>query len=189
MSQADLLKLIADLLDGIGVSWMLVGSHASSYYGEARSTHDVDIVVDLPPEKIHELLDAVPSDRYYLSEVALREGRMANLIDTQSGDKVDLFMVGHDPIKKAELSRRKQVVLMNMPVYIASAEDTIVAKLRWHLQSGGSERQLRDVKGILACQSQIIDTDNIKQRLATQELEQLWISEIAPWLTEQENES
>ena len=47
MSQAELLGLLISVLGDLGISHMLVGSHASSFYGEARSTHDVDLVIDL----------------------------------------------------------------------------------------------------------------------------------------------
>ena len=82
MSQVDLLRFVADLFEKLQIEWMLVGSHASSFYGEPRSTNDIDLVVDIPEQKFADLLAAIPSDRYYLSEAALREGRMANLIDT-----------------------------------------------------------------------------------------------------------
>lgn len=82
MSQAELLRLVVAVLEDLGIAHMLVGSHASSFYGEARSTHDVDLVIDLDPAKINELVARFDPERYYISETALREGRMAKLIDT-----------------------------------------------------------------------------------------------------------
>jgi len=52
MSQLELLSLVVGILREIDIQPMLVGSYASSYHGESRSTHDIDLVVDLPPEKI-----------------------------------------------------------------------------------------------------------------------------------------
>ena len=83
MTQAELLRRVFDELVRLNIPAMPVGSHASSFYGEARSTHDIDIVIDLPVEKIPDLIKAFPASRYYLSEVALKEGRMAKLIDTK----------------------------------------------------------------------------------------------------------
>ena len=93
MSQAELLELVLGVLNRLGIESMLVGSYASSFYGEARSTHDIDLVIDLPAEKIDSLVESFDPNRYYLSAQALREGRMANLIDTLAGDKVDLFLL------------------------------------------------------------------------------------------------
>ncbi len=184
MSQLELLKFVADLLGKLGVPWMLVGSHASSYYGEARSTHDIDLVVDLPPEKIPDLIAAVPSDRFYLSEQALREGRMANLIDTTTGDKVDLFLVSGNEVIGAELSRRQPARVLGIDAYIATVEDTVIAKLRWNQQLGGSERQVRDIRGILLNQMSRIDFNVLDARIDSENLRPWWDEEIAPWLKE-----
>lgn len=43
-----------------------------------------------------------------------------------------------------------RLALLDVPVYVASPEDTIVAKLEWSKQSGGFERQRRDIAGIVA---------------------------------------
>ncbi len=60
MSQLELFRFVAGLLGRLDVPGMLVGSHASSFYGEARSMPDIDLVVDLPSEKIPDLIAAVP---------------------------------------------------------------------------------------------------------------------------------
>ncbi len=136
---------------------MLVGSHASSFYGEARSTHDVDLVIDLEPSKISALVARFDPDRYYISETALREGRMANLIDTVSGDKVDCFILGPDPIDQLSFSRRRMETIMGMEIALASPEDTILAKLRWSEMSGGSSQQQHDVRQIFLHQGKTLD--------------------------------
>ncbi len=48
-------------------------------------------------------------------------------------------------------------------MFVASAEDTIVAKLEWSKKSGGSERQHRDVEGILATMGADLDRDHIER--------------------------
>ena len=161
---------------------MLVGSHASSFFGEARSTHDIDVVIDLPESKIHALIGLVPVERYYLSETAIREGRMANLIDTQTGDKVDLFFVGHDARSRQQLSRRMEAVILEVPVFVASIEDTIVSKLDWHRQVGGSERQINDVRGIISGQRSKIDFDQLAEEIDRTDLRKVWAEQIEPWL-------
>jgi hypothetical protein len=78
------------LLKSLDIPFMLVGSHASSYYGETRLSQDIEIVVDLAPPKIQSLVQRVDPRRYYHSETAIREGCMASLIDTHTGDEVNL---------------------------------------------------------------------------------------------------
>ena len=157
MSQAELLRFLISVLEDLEISHMLVGSHASSFYGEARSTHDVDLVIDLDSAKIPALVARFDPDRYYLSETALWEGRMANLIDTLSGDKVDCFILGPDPIDRLSFSRRRNETIMGIEVALASPEDTILAKLTWGEMSGGSSQQQADVREIFRHQGDSLD--------------------------------
>ena len=164
MSQAELLGLLVAVLGDLGISHMLVGSHASSFYGEARSTHDVDLVIDLDPAKIEDLVGRFDPARYYLSETALREGRMANLIDTFSGDKIDCFILGSDPFDRLSFSRRRSETIMGIEVALASPEDTILAKLRWSEMSGGSSQQQHDVGEIFRHQGESLDVAYLRSQ-------------------------
>lgn len=149
MTQVELLALVIATLNQLNIPHMLVGSHASSVYGEPRSTHDIDLVIDLPPSLIPDLVAAFDSSRYYLSESALREGRMANLIDNQTGDKADLFILGDDPQDRIAFERRTPANVLGTDVDLASVEDTILSKCRWNDMIGGSQRQENDIRQML----------------------------------------
>jgi hypothetical protein len=170
MSQVELLELVLGVLDQLGIESMLVGSHASSFYGEARSTHDIDLVIDLDPAKINELVDSFDSSRYYLSPQALREGRMANLIDTQTGDKVDFFLLAATEQAQSGFSRRCVATILGVTVSIASPEDTVLAKLDWNRQLNGSERQISDVREVLRNQGSKLDIRYLRNELESREL-------------------
>ncbi|MCA9185909.1 MAG: DUF6036 family nucleotidyltransferase [Pirellulaceae bacterium] len=174
MSQAEFLKKVFEVLDRLEVAAMLVGSHASSYYGESRSTHDIDILIDLPKVKVASLVAAFPKPRYYLSESALLEGRMANLIDTEQGDKVDFFMLDSSASRQQELARRKSINILGARVWMATVEDTIVAKLRWSQDAGGSDRQIRDVEQMIIQQKANIDREYLSQRIHEEALSETW---------------
>ena len=47
-----LMQLLAAFFDSQSVTYRVVGSMASILYGEPRFTNDVDILVDLPVEKV-----------------------------------------------------------------------------------------------------------------------------------------
>jgi hypothetical protein len=51
MSQQELLAKVIRTLEQLGIEYMVTGSIASSMQGEPRSTHDIDIVVDLSQSK------------------------------------------------------------------------------------------------------------------------------------------
>lgn len=53
-------------LDEIGVRYIVTGSVASIAYGEARLTHDVDVVVDLLAADVEKLPNAFPESDFYL---------------------------------------------------------------------------------------------------------------------------
>jgi hypothetical protein len=43
------------------------------------------------------------------------------------------------------------------PIRLSSAEDTILAKLRWYIAMGGSKRQWADIVGVITRQQQHLD--------------------------------
>jgi hypothetical protein len=49
------------------------GSFATSLYGESRLTNDLDVVVDLPEERVRDFVAAFPSSDYYVSIDAVRD--------------------------------------------------------------------------------------------------------------------
>lgn len=73
MEQLEFLQLAATELESLGIPWMLVGSYATSAFGEARFTQDIDIVVDLQPEHVHPLCGAFSGEEFYVSEAAATE--------------------------------------------------------------------------------------------------------------------
>lgn len=184
MSQWELLSVIVGVLNDLRIAHMLVGSHASSFYGEARSTHDIDLVIDLEPAKISDLVSRFDPARYYFSESALREGRMANLIDTHTGDKVDCFVLDDDPANRRAFSRRSTRDIMGIAVPLASPEDTILAKLRWSELAGGLPRQQSDVREIFRYQRDRLDVDYLNRQAESMGLSQV----LARFLGEVDND-
>ena len=147
-----LARLVSRLTDA-GIPSMLTGSFASTYHGTPRTTHDLDLVVDVSRATLRSLLNSMPEDEYYFSQEAafqaLEDKAQFNIIDLASGWKADLIVLKDREFSRTEFGRRQRGVVLDTPVSIATAEDTILAKLEW-ARRGQSERQLRDVAGILA---------------------------------------
>ena len=79
--------------------------------GQPRSTHDLDLVVNLDPSLIDAIVESFADERYYLSSVAVREAiqhnSMFNLLDLESGDKVDFWILTEEPRDQERFRRRE----------------------------------------------------------------------------------
>jgi len=156
---------IADVLTRIGVSYVIGGSFASSVHGEPRSTNDIDMVADLRQSDVGAFVDAIEADCYVSREAvadAVREGGGFNVIHMPTAVKVDVFVAGLDAFDRKRLQRRTPISFSSDPgsvtLFVDTAEDTILRKLEWYRRGGEtSERQWRDVVGIVNAQSSRLD--------------------------------
>lgn len=145
------------ILDGLGIPYVIGGSFASSAYGEARSTRDADLVVELSLDHVESLASHLESD-FYISRDAMREAirdhLSFNAIHLESMFKVDFFVLGESAFDREEFRRRVSRPLEELggqTWLIKTPEDTVLRKLEWY-RSGGevSDQQWRDVLGVLA---------------------------------------
>ncbi len=160
MSMFAMLASIVGALDRAGIVHMVSGSVASARHGEARATQDIDLVIDPTPGQMQVLLNELSATHMYIGDgaTALQHRTQFNVIDTASGWKVDLIIRRERPFSIVELERRRPVVLGGVECWIASPEDCILSKLEWAATSG-SERQLRDVRSLLAVQRGMLDDE------------------------------
>jgi len=160
MTDALPLGLIVRVLDDCGVPHMLAGSFASSYHGVTRTTADIDFVIDPGAGQIDCVVDALQSPDVYVDRTAARRAMAArdqfNVIDIRSGWKVDLVIRKDRAFSVSELARRESAEIMGIRVAVATAEDTILAKLEW-AALGGSERQVTDVVDVLRTRDDLDD--------------------------------
>lgn len=174
-----LLGRIVQLLESAGVPFMIAGSFASAAHGLPRTTQDLDVVIDPPsPAALDTLIRSLSPNEYYVdadaARDALRRRSMFNVIDQTSGWKVDFIICKRRAFSRAEFDRRMQLSMLDVPVFVASPEDTIVAKLEWSKQSGGSERQRRDVAGILAMNGLQLDRAYVERWVTELDVAEEW---------------
>jgi len=155
---------VAGALEKLGVAYLLGGSLASSLHGIPRATQDADLVADLRVEHIAPLIAELGSAFYADDQAmrkAVRQARSFNLIHLGSMFKVDVFVAGNDPLVREELARAGRLPLPNLPgrsIMVASPEDVVIQKLVWYRKGGEiSERQWRDVLGVLRIQAGTLD--------------------------------
>lgn len=177
MTWVDPLEQIIGELERAGIPHMLAGSFASTYHGDPRTTHDIDLVIDPSRSTLDRLIAQLDRERYYISEDAVAEAwnrrGQFNVVMMDSGWKVDLIIRKDRPFSREEFGRREQVDIGGVTVSIATAEDTVISKLEW-AAAGESERQLRDVVGILEMCRGELDTRYIERWIAALDLGDVW---------------
>jgi hypothetical protein len=183
----ELAQKIASILLPLNIPYVVGGSVASSLLGENRSTQDLDLVIDLEARIAPQLID-VMSGEFYISESAVNEAiaksRKApressfNVIYLPSLEKADIFVMGSDdPFSASVMSRRQLHVVSGLQesgIYIYSPEDIVLQKLSWYkLIPGGSQKQWRDVLGVLKVQGERLDRAYLNQWAVTLQLTDL----------------
>jgi hypothetical protein len=177
VSQQTLLKRVVEALEGAGIPYLVSGSLASSLQGEPRSTHDIDLVIDVPKAASARLLEALRMPDLYVDESALLtavDGRTVfNLLDPDSGDKVDFWLLTDEEYDVSRFRRKLSVDALGLRLSVSAPEDTILIKLRWSRSSGGSEKQVADARGVYEVQMGVLDErylDEWAARLGVAEL-------------------
>lgn len=178
MELEDLLRHVRDVCERLEVVYFVTGSTATIAYGEPRFTNDIDIVIDLPKEKIAEFCEGFPSDDFIFSQhavlQAVREKFQFNVIHPASGLKIDFIVLSDSAFDRSRQQRRRLLpVFRDASACFASPEDVIIKKMLYY-QEGGSDKHVRDIAGVLRVQGDRLDRSYIERWAAKLGVLELW---------------
>lgn len=153
---------IAEFLEERRVNYVILGGLAVQYWGEPRTTHDVDIAVMVPQEQLEQFLQEVLQRfRPRLPDAldfALRHRVL--LVETPSGVPVDISL-GIPGYEEEVLRRSVRATLPDLrSLRFISAEDLII-----HKCVAGRARDQEDIERILIRQKLQLDSDYIRRWL------------------------
>ena len=162
---------LIDVLDRLDIAWYVGGSVASTVHGRFRATNDVDVIANLREEHASRLRAELEAD-HYVDEESIRDAvqRRAsfNLVHFGTGLKIDVFVAADSEYEAGVRARRVSEPIgdagSGRRLWVASAEDTILAKLVWYRRGGGtSERQWRDVQGVVELRGPELDLEYLRR--------------------------
>jgi hypothetical protein len=153
--EASLMVRMADALTASGIAYLLAGSFSSNYYGIPRSTKDADFVVELRSGVGRDFMARLGNDFEADPQLSFETntGTYRQLLKHSiSPFKIELFLLSNDPHDQARFQRRVAVAAYGRQIWLPTAEDVIVMKLRW-----ARSRDRDDARGVISIQGETLD--------------------------------
>jgi hypothetical protein len=159
-----------------GFSTCSLGPSPSAYYGAPRSTQDIDLVIAATPAQLRAFVLGLSRDTYYADLDAALEAHkrqsLFNVIDQATGWKIDFILRKSRAFSQIEFSRRRLVKFQDSSLFVATAEDVVIAKLEWSKRAQ-SQRQIEDVAAILRA-SESLDSAYLEKWIDDLGLKKEW---------------
>lgn len=180
MPEPDLIELFAGPLQSAGIRYIISGSVAAMLYGEPRVTHDIDLIVFLRTDDIVKLTQLYPRPGFYVPppeviavEMARQNHGCFNVIHADTSLKADFFTASRDEFHAWAFRHSKKYSARGLEITLAPPEYVIVRKLEY-FREGGSDKHLRDIRGMLNVSGEQIDRAELLAWAKRQGVEAEW---------------
>jgi len=150
---------VVDILNELGVAYMVTGSIASNVYAVPRSTKDLDVVIEAADEHVAEVARRLGSRFKVDAQAAFETVTMTPKFVIQHRDSpflIGLFSLSQDEHDQARFARRRQLEVRSQRIFVPTPEDIIINKLKWHHRSK-RPKDYDDARNVLAVQGEALD--------------------------------
>src|SRR3989338_866609 len=165
----EIVKIVTAFLNENKIPYMVVGAISVSYYGNPRSTHDVDLIVVLNEEAIKKFTDFLTKNDFYVDaddiRAALKEKSHFSVLDNQSNYRLDVKWI-YSELDSETFARRREINAYGQKMWINSPEDTIIFKLKF-----GSEQDFIDAEKVFIQQKDNLDRAYLERKVKELKLE------------------
>jgi hypothetical protein len=161
---SEIARLLHPIFEQLDIPYYITGGVAASTYGDPRTTRDMDVVLELRREDIVRLVDALEQTGFYCPPGAVEDiqhasGRVLSVTHMEKILNADLVLNADTEFDRSKMARRRLEAIDEageLQVWMCAPEDLILAKLLWG-QRSQSEKQWRDVLGVLKVQLETLD--------------------------------
>jgi len=180
MQELNLFRIFTEKFNILNIPYAITGSVASIIYGEPRITHDIDIILILTEVNIQNLIDAFPSNDFYIPPLEVinneihRETRgHCNIIHNKTAFKADVYFAGNDQLQNWAIKNAKEISFADSKIMIAPPEYVIVKKLEFY-KEGKAQKHINDIKAIITNSKDLINFKTLNSFLSKYNLEKEW---------------
>jgi hypothetical protein len=160
MTAEEISLRVVTILNDREIPYMLVGSLSTNFHSVVRSTKDADIVIQPSLSETGHLIANECSELQLDPQFGFESvtGTQKLVLRSQVGEGfiVELFGLSDDPHDQERFRRRLHVDWFGQPVWIASAEDGLITKLRWS-QGIGREKDIADARNLIVSKGATLD--------------------------------
>lgn len=166
MTSEEIALRVVEILNEHGVPYMLVGSLATNFHSIVRSTKDADIVIQSALGETARLIarecETLRLDPQFGFESVTATQKLVLRADAGEGFIVELFGLSDDAHDRERFERRTCVDWLGRPTWIATAEDSLITKLRWS-HAIAREKDVADARNIIASRGDALDWPYVEQ--------------------------
>ncbi|MBU4223450.1 MAG: nucleotidyltransferase [Euryarchaeota archaeon] len=156
-----ILDTVCKFLNKNSIDYVIVGGFAVLFYGNPRTTMDIDYVIQLEDDNIPVLVKFLQENGFHADEydmrAALKEKSHCTVEDKETMFRLDIKGVYTEMDERA-LRNKRMIDFNDIAIWIASPEDTIVNKLVF-----SREQDIKDALGILVRQYDTLDMDYLEK--------------------------